>query len=89
MEENHLENAYLLLLEQIKQFNPDSRLYKKTWTNLYSIRAEIDLECLNSKSSIKKCNTSDIEQTPYVKLDGVYQAQKDWIPFKLKKMTNN
>lgn len=50
---------------------------------LYAIRAEIDLECLNKNKG--NCPEVDFYGLSYIKENGVYKAQRKWEKFRLKK----
>jgi hypothetical protein len=83
-----LEDAYALLAEQyIKIENKDSAIAKKIKSYLYSIKAEIDTECLNKSTEQErsKCSDKDVEGNSYV-FDGFkYKSIKEWTPFRVKR----
>ncbi len=51
--------------------------------SLYSLRAEIDLECLNNFK--KNCRTRDFRGELYIKKGQKYHAKSQWSPFSIKK----
>lgn len=60
----------------------DKYLKEKIEKDLYAIRAEIDLKCLNSHQS--SCNHKDLHGTPY-HFDGTtYSATQNFKPFRIK-----
>lgn len=74
--------AFELLREQYEKI-PDksSFLSTKLFQNLYSLKAEIDLECLNTRAM--NCSGLDLENVAYKFEGNKYVAQKKWIPFRL------
>lgn len=62
--------------------NPDLALRYKDM--LYSLYAQRDLECLNSKKS--DCATKDLYGENYIQANGVFKAPKPWKPIALQKM---
>lgn len=57
---------------------PDGTALKdKFYYSLYSLKAEYDLECLNSFEK-KNCAMKDLEGNPYLKVGNEYRAQKKW-----------
>ena len=50
--------------------------------DLYAIRAEIDLDCLNKVK--RDCRTHDLDGTPYLLKAGKYSSQKEFFPFAIK-----
>lgn len=59
----------------------DKTLKKKLLGDLYSLKAEIDLECLNGGG--KQCDTKDLYGDSYILSSGKYQAQRPYLPYKL------
>ncbi|MBH47639.1 MAG: hypothetical protein CME71_05670 [Halobacteriovorax sp.] len=52
---------------------------------LYSIKAELDLICLNSRAT-DNCSKHDYFGETYKRTpDGNWRAQKEWVPYRLKK----
>ena len=73
----------LLWTEYEKLPEKNSFMPKKIFESLYALKAEIDLECLNSKGT--NCSMLDLENNPY-RFDGKnYSAQKSWSLFRIHK----
>jgi hypothetical protein len=60
----------------------DSYLKNRLRDELYAIRAEIDLTCLNSKK--ENCRMTDLDGKPYIQKNGEYKASKEFKPFRLR-----
>jgi len=85
MEANNgnLSDAFEILGKYQNDFPRDSVLWKKIFEYRYSIKAEIDLNCLNVVK--QNCQKVDLEGNPYLlSSQNLFVAQKDWIPFKIK-----
>lgn len=80
------EDALNLLRDRYQQLNDkNSIIALKTYSSMYSLKAELDLECLNSTDSISKtCSLVDLDGERYILAQGKYKAVKDWIPFRIK-----
>lgn len=77
------EAIFLLILDRYQK-TKDEFLKTKLLSDLYSLRAEIDLDCLNSKR--EDCKRHDLEGYPYIqKADGSFQARKEFQPYRLGK----
>ncbi|MBF0299298.1 MAG: tetratricopeptide repeat protein [Oligoflexia bacterium] len=78
------EAAFNLLFTSYNMQAEKSPLKERYQNFLYAIRAEIDLNCLNSKKN--NCNKNDFLGAPYIRdnLSGIYKAQNNWTPFKIK-----
>lgn len=50
--------------------------------DLYAIRSEIDLTCLNSKKV--NCRIQDLDGIPYIKKDNKYTTAKEFRPYQIK-----
>lgn len=70
------ETAYQLLLETYQNLPAESHIQHKMKADLYALKAEIDLECLNSQS--RDCSSQDFLGNSYVFKNGKYEAK---IPF--------
>ena len=75
-EMGYLEESFLLMNQLYETAPKDSPLKKAYRKRLYSIRAEIDLECLNNQK--EKCRHIDLFGNPYIQRDGVYKSQIKW-----------
>ncbi len=77
-----METAFVIL-ETAYRTTPQGPLKKRLFENLYSIKAEIDLTCLNGQQGRKKeCPFQDLEGRPYIYSQGKYKAQKEWRPYR-------
>lgn len=65
------------------QSTHDKNLKLKFKSDLYAIKAEIDLKCLNSGNV--NCDRFDAEYNNYILLNGKYHSQKSFTPYRLKK----
>lgn len=84
---NDLQETFNLLYEFYKSEPEDSPLKKKFAGDLYAIKAEIDLECLNSNRG--NCSKVDFFNAPYIFNGSEYISQKKFIKFKLHKRDSN
>lgn len=72
------------IIRELYEKNKDIPLFEKRYReNLYAIRAEIDLNCLNSNGA--KCSALDFYGEPYIFNGSKYIAKTIWIPFRTKK----
>ena len=78
-----LEEVFYILKDSYLRAAEDSPQKSYLKQQLYSVKAEIDLKCLNQKMT--SCNKKDLNGDRYM-LDskGIYQAIKPWTPFKFK-----
>lgn len=84
-ESGDLETALKLINENYKKTPPGSPLRKHLEESLYSINAEIDLNCLNQMKS--NCNRNDIYGNSYLKnIRGDYFAPVKYKPFRIFKI---
>ncbi len=75
------ESAYSILETAFLRTPEESYMYRRYQSSLYSLRAEIDLNCLNK---IKvNCNQHDLNEQPDLKYQGIWHAQKKWKVFQL------
>lgn len=81
----NLEDAFAILKDAYESLKvKDSFLGEKILSQLYAIKAEIDLKCLNETK--EKCSQLDLEGRAYIKnAEGFFKAQRDWTPFRVKK----
>lgn len=77
----NLELTYSLVEESLKNAR-DDYIKSKLLVDLYSLRAMIDLECLNNHSE-SNCNKKDLDGNYYIKKGGNYTAPKDFKKYKL------
>ncbi len=83
MRESNDLNSLFLMLKSAWEKAPDDYIKNRYWNSMYSLRAEIDLSCLNNSGS--NCNQNDLEGNPYVLSNNVYIAPKSWDKFEIKK----
>lgn len=76
--EESLEIAFLFLLDIFKKEPDESPLKPHQETTLYSLKAEIDLNCLNTKK--ENCSKIDFRGNPYLFKSGTYTARDEWKP---------
>ena len=74
------QQALKLLYENFKH-TIDPTLKNKLAKDIYSLKATIDLECLNAKKS--SCERLDADGSPYFVENGIYQSQKPTTPYRL------
>lgn len=79
--------AFELLFNKYSQLkDKNSAIAKKIELHLYGLKAEIDLNCLNSsKGPTEKCSMMDFQGNYYIKENGSFRSVKPWEPFKIKK----
>lgn len=83
--QGNIEGAYELLLNRYSQLSDkNSFVAERLRLHLYSLKAEIDLNCLNGIEK-KICDTVDFLGNNYQKKNGSYEAIKLWEPFKITK----
>jgi hypothetical protein len=78
----NLHEALLMLTDMQKKYPTDTAVGNKVYEFRYSIKAEIDLECLNTHPN--QCERSDLDNTPYIKTASGFKAQKEWTPYRPK-----
>jgi hypothetical protein len=78
----NLEKAFFLLNEHQKNYPPSSMVGKKIFDYRYSVKAEIDLDCLNNNH--KNCSLYDLENNSYLKINNLFKASKAWMPYRPK-----
>ena len=78
----NMNEALFLLNEYQKKYPPDTLIGKKIYEFRYSVKAEIDLACLNN--NLKDCFKYDLDSNPYLKIHNIYQAARAWEPYRPK-----
>lgn len=63
--------------------NKDAVLETKLRADLYALKAERDLNCLNSGN--ENCERFDSEGEPYLKSGGTWIAQQNFVPYRIHK----
>lgn len=81
-ERGNLSDSFIILQEFQQRFLYDSAIRRKINEQLYSIKAEMDLTCLNEK--LPNCSLNDFEGNPYVLRNHKYIAIKPWVPYRPK-----
>ena len=79
-EHNDLHLVFELVQENLRN-TKDELMKARLQTDLYAIKAEIDLKCLNDGET--SCSQNDYEGAPYLFRDGRYHAQKAFKPYRL------
>jgi tetratricopeptide (TPR) repeat protein len=75
------KEALAYTIESLKRTQKDTFVYNKMMENAYSLKAKIDLECLNSKSM--GCDKVDFLGNDYILKDGRYMTFKEVKEIKL------
>ncbi len=81
--EESLEIAYLFLLDAYNREPDESPLKPHQETTLYSLKAEMDLDCLNNKR--KDCSNIDFRGQFYIFDNDIYKAQDEWKPARVNR----
>jgi len=74
-------NTTLQLLYENYQNAKDPLLKKKLSSDIYSLKATVDLQCLNEGRD--DCDYKDAEGNSYKQSQGVYSAPKPFTPYKI------
>lgn len=78
----NLEDSFIILKEYQSRFRDDTVIYDKINEQLYSIKAEMDLNCLNN--NLSNCSRVDLDKNPYIQQNLKYKAPKKWVPYRPK-----
>jgi tetratricopeptide (TPR) repeat protein len=78
---DRLNEAFELLLPLYLKEPDDSPFKEHQEKTLYSLKAEIDLSCLNN--NLTHCGLVDFRGSPYVKKNNIYYAVDEWIPARI------
>jgi hypothetical protein len=81
-----LEEVYNLVLYNLET-SSDAALKNKLKKDLYAIKAEIDLRCLNNKQL--NCNYIDFEGNSYIRNGDFYFSARKFVPYKINKREAN
>lgn len=82
-ERGNLAVAFDLLLDQLNSIqDKESFLAKKVRSHLYSVKAEIDLNCLNKK--LKNCSEKDFYGNNYLIKNTIYFAAHEWQLYRIQ-----
>jgi tetratricopeptide (TPR) repeat protein len=82
-EQTHNFDAALDFIKFNLENNRDPILEKKLRSDLYALKAERDLNCLNLGKS--DCERLDSEENLYIKRDGKWVSQKPFTPYRIYK----
>jgi hypothetical protein len=77
----------LLFLKDLIASTKDKYLKEKLIKDLYSVKAERDLNCLNSKKN--NCEKFDSLGMPYLKINNIFYAQKEYKKYQLNRKKSN
>lgn len=83
-QQGNLEDAYTTLEGLYKTLPDNPAIKEKFQKDLYAIKAELDLKCLNSKND-EICPTTDYYGEPYIFDETTWKASKAWKPYRPKK----
>ncbi|HXH31686.1 MAG TPA: hypothetical protein VNJ01_12805 [Bacteriovoracaceae bacterium] len=77
-----LDEIFILVQHHLNS-TPDETLKRKLRQDLYAIKAEIDLKCLNHGGTT--CNLRDVEGNSYVNTGGKFHSVKKFLPYRIYK----
>lgn len=78
----NLKDSFIILKEYQVRFKDNPAIWNNINAQLYSIKAEIDLSCLNGKRD--NCSKIDYDGVPYILKNNEYLASRKWIPYRTK-----
>jgi tetratricopeptide (TPR) repeat protein len=78
----NLQDALDILNQLQLSHQADTDIGKKIYNFRYAIRAELDLQCLNSNQV--GCKSTDLDGNAYIKKGNLFAAAKVWIPYRPK-----
>lgn len=81
-----LEEVFGLVLHNYET-TTDKNLKTKLRADLYAIKAEIDLKCLNQRK--ENCEKIDLDGTPYINKGDRYYSARKFRPFRINKRGEN
>ena len=85
-ERGNLADAFTIITNIYNNLNKDDLiLNEKMRSYLYSIKAELDLLCLNTSKNNDQCEKVDLDGNKYIFAEGNYKAVRAWIPYRIKK----
>lgn len=73
--------ATLNFLVQSYEMNKDPAIRRKLSRDIYSLKAEMDLKCLNEGKA--NCSMKDAEGEKYIYKDGKWKSQKEFLPYRI------
>lgn len=80
--QGNLLTALTMLNEMQIKFPPNTAIGLRIFDYRYSIKAEMDLDCLNNKKG--NCSTLDLENKPYKLIGHSFKAQRTWSLYRPK-----
>lgn len=80
--QGNLDAALTMLNEMQEKFPIHTSFGLRIFDYRYSIKTELDLDCLNSKK--ENCSMVDLENKPYKLVGGSYKAQRPWSLYRPK-----
>lgn len=80
-------NSTYKLVEYNYETTKDTHLKNRLWLDLYAIKAEIDLVCLNRRGL--NCDTKDLNGEVYLKNGDQYFSSKSFTKYRIKKRGEN
>lgn len=80
-----LNTIFQLVFSQYEK-EIDPALKERLWSDLYSIKAEMDLSCLNSSS--ENCSKIDFEGLPYINQSGIYTSRRPFKSYSIRSRKN-
>ncbi|MFY7992993.1 MAG: tetratricopeptide repeat protein [Bacteriovoracaceae bacterium] len=78
------DGTMAFLLDHYNKSN-DEMLKRKIKDSLYSLKAERDLNCLNSNTQEKNCDRKDLNGINYQMKNGQYITEKPFTPYRIHK----
>ncbi|OUR93057.1 hypothetical protein A9Q84_21375 [Halobacteriovorax marinus] len=76
-----LKEALIVLLNHYNN-TANGLLKERLHINVYALKSEIDLKCLNAGA--KNCQKQDFDEVDYLYKNGKYLAVKEWVKFRPK-----
>lgn len=80
-----LKEVFQLVLHNYET-TKDETLKKRLFKDLYALKAEIDLKCLNNKKG--NCDYKDIEGTPYILKNDQYYSPQTFLQYRINKRSS-
>lgn len=77
-----LKEAFKLVLHNYET-TKDETLKTRLRKDLYALKAEIDLKCLNNKQ--ENCDFRDLEGNPYILKNDLYYSAKSFLQYRINK----
>lgn len=79
-ERGNLDDSLIILKEYQSKFPKKSMIWEKVNEQIYSVKAEIDLKCLNN--NLSSCSRNDWDGNPYIIVNGRFKALKEWVLYR-------